>query len=487
MIELEVRPERSGYASHEEVAVIVRIVNNQNVAIEIPDPNLTASPQPVYSLLSPGRQTPVSFSNLSHMRGIEAQAITSDPKDAKLMTIERGESWSGVFALDSFVDLSAPGSYRLSAKLDWLDVKAESKEVDFQIRPVQISSIHIGLGVRPFEHAEGEGAFIQGDDNSGQLYAFTFQEVRPSIGEAIVRQPIHRLELGAGATDVAVPWRNSPFFDEMLRWIVWREGSTIKALSSASDTPVVCAFPAKSCYIVRPPLKSTDGPLDVLVVSPDQNELSLIRFNAKLGDENDQGFVAWKAALPSHPVGIVAALAPDGSRHVALTARSDSGFSVFHSRFSSEGSIGSFRSIRVEKAQPLETAAPSLFVDSQGNAHVGVLAFTDDKGESCVLAEAFFPTGDKSPRYPGIVDLGVLPERPLGGAVLYVDKDGAVGRREVVVELSQHRLLKLDETGELVPVSNPGVPTTPILLAPGKNTTYVLYTDANRGFYLEPL
>ncbi len=57
----------------------------------------------------------------------------------------------------------------------------------------------------------------------------------------------------------------------------------------------------------------------------------------------------------------------------------------------------------------------------------------------------------------------------------------------MVVAFEGDRILKLGASGELVPVSVPGTPTDPVLLAPGKKVTYILYIDQARGLYLEPL
>ncbi len=47
-------------------------------------------------------------------------------------------------------------------------------------------------------------------------------------------------------------------------------------------------------------------------------------------------------------------------------------------------------------------------------------------------------------------------------------------------------LLKMKD-GKLGPVSVAGRPTNPILLAPGKNVSYIIYFDPERGLSIQPL
>ena len=71
----------------------------------------------------------------------------------------------------------------------------------------------------------------------------------------------------------------------------------------------------------------------------------------------------------------------------------------------------------------------------------------------------------------------------MGGALLYVDdKSGSIVRREVVLLLDTGKLVRLTD-GVLREVSVQGVPTIPLLLAPGRDFTYMLYADKVRGPY----
>ena len=482
MIEYEVSPARSEYVSGEEVQITVRIANRRAVPIEVPDPEMRASVQPVHRLTGPARAEGVAFTNCRVLPDGSAQAAAGQ----KLIAIQPGATWTGQFSLNSLTDVSTPGEYRLTSKLEWEDVQAESKESNFRVEPLRLSSVHIGLGTRPLEAAEGGGAFIQRGDGSSQIYSFTFKEMRPAIGEAQVDTPIRRFAAGANATDIAVPWRRAPFFNEMLKWIVWREGRSVKALSDAAERPVSLDLPADLARLVLPPLKATDGPVEVLAVSRDGTRLFLAEFTGQMGEEGSAKLV-WSGALPERPAGITAALASDAAgsyRHVAFVAERPQGFEIFHGQYKPGGPPPSFRSVRIGTGRLLPGAEPALFVEPDGRARVGVLALAAGDKPAAELVEAVF--GEGAVEEPRPVRLGELPGKPTGGALLYADKQGALTRRDAVIAVEGNRLLKMDADRKLIPVT-PGTPTNPILLAPGKQTSYILCIDPARGLYMEAL
>jgi hypothetical protein len=55
-----------------------------------------------------------------------------------------------------------------------------------------------------------------------------------------------------------------------------------------------------------------------------------------------------------------------------------------------------------------------------------------------------------------------------------------------VIEAEPDKLFKLGEPMKLIPIA-PGPPAKRILLAPGKQTTYIICFDSARGLYIEAL
>jgi len=143
----------------------------------------------------------------------------------------------------------------------------------------------------------------------------------------------------------------------------------------------------------------------------------------------------------------------------------------------------------VPQRRLLGQTPPALFVDKEGQAHVGILAFA--KPAEDVLGSwieiRFDPNGQPIGQ-PQETALGPVPTKPLAGAWMFVDdKQGNVSRREAVLELADQRILKMSQQGRLVPAHIQASPARPLQLAPGRDVSYLLYLDPRHGLYLEPL
>jgi hypothetical protein len=482
MIEYQVSPTRSDYVSGEEVEITIRIVNRRTVPVEVPDPSMRVNVQPAHRLTGPPWPDGISLTSAQ----VLPEGAVPVAMGQKLVSIQPGATWTRKLSLSPVVDLTTPGQYTLTSKLEWEDVQAQSEQSTFRVAPMQLTSIHLGLGTRPMESAEGEGAFIQHGDSASQIYAFTFREMRPSIGEAEVQTPIHRFAAGPNASDIAVPWRKAPFFNEFIRWLVWREGRSVKALANNSRQPVSFDLPTDLGRLVLPPLKATGGPVEVMAVSKDGARLFLSEFTAEPAKPG-VAKLEWNAGLPAAPIGITAALSADsesGPRHIAFVAENGKGFEIFHGEYKPGGPAPVFRSVRIPAGHPIPGSEPALFVEPGGRARVGVLAYAEGEKPVAMFVEAVF-TGDTPAEYrPN--RLGELPAKPTGGALLYVDKPGAPPQRAGVISVAGDHLFKLDANLKLVPVT-PGVPAHPLLLAPGKQTNYIMCIDPARGLYIEAL
>lgn len=479
MVEYEVRPEASEYVAGEDVTLRVRVANHSQAPIQIPDPEMLASMQPVHSLTGPKWQDGIRFTNT---RRLEPESSTSESADAPLITIEPGQQWEGTFAPNQFLGEVPDGEYRLASQLVFRNVSAQSQPNAFRVRALRPGSIQLGLGVRPLEAGEGEGAFI----DSGALYAFTFKEMRPGIGEAVVNAPIRRATVSANARDVSVPWRNAPFFNELLRWVVWREGRQVKALSSTMTEPLSVSLPADASRLVQPTLKVTGQPVEALALSTDERTLHLVTLGADVGKEAS-GAVAWSAPLPVKPGPITAALGPEpgNQRHIVFAVNRDGGIDLFHARYTPTGRPESFQNVHIANATVLDGSTIGLFADGSGVATVGAVTCAGEDRRACALVEATF-AADGKPGTPRVTALGTVPATPQKTAVLYAEKNGALDWRSAVVQLQGGQILKM-EGATLVPLSSQGTPTSPILLAPGKQATYILYIESAGRAHLEAM
>jgi hypothetical protein len=486
MIEYQVSPARDNYAFGEDIDIRIDITNKGREPIAVPDPSIAANTQPTFWISGPGFAAEVAFTG---SRRLSAAEVAAASPAQKLLTIAPGASWANIFALNRIVKLQVPGEYRLRSQLAFQQGTAISKERTFHLGPLEISSIHLGLGERLLESGEGEGAFIRRGGSGGSLFTFVFREMLPSIGEATIEKAISRCPVSADATDIGVPWRNTAFFDEMLRWVVWREGRGVKALSSVMRTPISLDLPAEPAYLVRPPLKTNGGPVEVLAVSKDRGSVQLASFSGQPG-EAPQAKLAWTAKLPGGAMQTVAALGPQSSgseRHFALVCPREHGFEVFHAIWKEGGALGEFRSVRVETGRPLSGSAPAMFIAGNGSVHVSVVGVTGGDDRSGIVAEAIFPPGARRAEPMRAVAFERLPARLTKAAILYVGHQGTLGRRDVVLALENGQILKLDGAGQPVPTSSQGTTTTPILLAPGKSVTYAFFIDRIKGLYVDSI
>lgn len=488
MISYEASSDKQDYIAGEQIRLLMRVENQGPETAELPDPQHPASDQPTIGLIGPGFPQGKLFSNLTALK-VASGDESFVPPPAATVRIEPGQSWQGFSTLTRMAQVREPGEYRMRSSLAFQGQRKASEEKRFQVHAVDPSSIHLGLGSRPYKSASGEAVFIQKSQNSASVYVTRFNEDRPDIAEMSTNAPIHRATVSAGATDAVSPWRNDSFFGELLQWIVWREGRSIKSLSTVMSTPLSVELPAEPAYLVYPPLKTTGGPVEVLAVSPASDAVTLVEFSSSPVGENPSAKALWTERLPGTPAGITAALAPisqQSARHLALTVEKPLGFTVFHSRYNGSGRLEPFRQVAVETGRLLPAVPPALFVDGSGRVKVAVLTVSAENAHSCNLVEIEFgPSGDPVGN-PRALNLA-LPGPPSAATILYSQNEGEPLRRDLVVAVQGHGLVHLDHTGHMIPVSVQGTPTSPILLAPGKEVTYVLYLDPKRGLYFEAL
>ena len=485
MTMFEAVPEQETYAPEEEIRLRLRIVNGTSAAIDLDEPTVRGT-QPVFSVRG------IEFEKVFTTDSLLKNPFEQKPAPPPRLHVGAGNTWEGTVALRG-LSIQAPGEYEVTARLTHSAGESASEPRSFRIAPVVPSVVDLGFGlVRPEGKPEGEIALFHPSAGGTLLYTAPYIEARPDIGAVSFEAPMLReVQIAAGARDVGVARKNAPFNGEIRRWVTWREGARVHALSSA-DEGLAVTLPAEPRLLVRPPLKEPQGPLDVLALSASGKELQLARF------AGGAGRLAWVAPLPAVAESAVAALGPQdkGSpRHFAFASHTQEGISIFHSRYLRDGALEDFKSVRFEPRRPpghdrppprlLAQSTPDLYVDGKDGAWAGFLA-TD--GHELWWLEAHF--ADRVFRPDSEIQatrLGPLDERPLGGALLYVDdRKGSIARREAVLLLHTGKLLRL-KRGILQIAAVRGQVTTPIVLAPGRDATYILCAEPGRGIHLERL
>ncbi|MDI6804345.1 MAG: hypothetical protein QME58_10950 [Bacteroidota bacterium] len=488
MITLNVFPERDKYIVNEEIQLTIQITNNTPTTIVIPDPTKIYSQLPEYTITGPDYPSGKTFSlfSLSQEKG----NVNENLSDPPTISIEPGATWEEVIPLSSLLPLTSPGEYKITSSIKSDTITAESGAYSFNISELDIKTVHLGLGTRPLEEGEGEGAFIQKSADSYSLYSFVFKETRPDIGETEIISLVNRGVVSPSANEVMAPWRNSPFFNEMIRWLIWREGKNIQALNSIILEPLSFELQEEFTYLVKPALKTTDENVEVLVVSKNEKELSLITINDSSTEPGKSGEIKWKIPFPDKPTEISCALSPsslNNKRHIAFVVQRVDGIEIFYTHYNQGTSPEQFQSVRLENSKMLINAPLAMFVDVEGKVLISVIVVMDEKSHTCALAEAEIGSDGKPIGNIKLRNIGSLPDFLTGGTILYAEKNGILERRDIVIVTENQGLYWSNADGLLRPISVAGIPTKPILLCPGKDVSYILYHDPKRGLYFEPL
>lgn len=474
MIAYEIEPTQPDYLLQEDIDLTLRISNRDSRPVEVPDPSRAANSQPVFGIIGPPYPQGLVFSNWS-------VASPGEPAPPVVeMTIAPGATWEGQVSLSAMVNVAAAGDYRVSSALAFQGGNVRAPERSFRVSQPDPISVHIGQGVRPFDVAQGQIVFLQREAKSTAVYSIRFDESDPSNSEIELQPVLRRSTAAANATDISSPWRNTPFFDEMLQWIVWREGRSLKALNDAETKPVSFDLPIEPAYLVRPPLKTNGGPVEVTAVSADRRKLLMVSIPSQLPSKPN---LAWQVDLPAAPDSIAAALGPRDQgnlRHLAFSVRHAKGFDVYHATYREGTAPGPFESVRVDSGRLRENVPVALAVTGDGAAHVAFLS-AGDRPEESALVEVVF---GKTPGTPLLTPLPVLEKEPADGAIFYVERGGEIIRRDVVLS-NGSEAWSLGKSGGFVKVK-PRPFLKPLALAAGKDLTYLLYCERSQGFQFQP-
>jgi hypothetical protein len=488
MITLNVFPERDKYIVTEEIQLTIQITNNSSAEIVLPDPTKIFSQQPEYTITGPDYSSGKTFSlfSLSQERGNVSENLSNVPTIA----IESGSTWEDVVLLTSLLPLTSPGEYTITSSIKFDTISAESPSTNLKISELDVQAIHLGLGTRPLEEGEGECVFIQKSNDANYLYSFVFKETRPDIAETEIISFVNRGAVSMNATEVMAPWRDSPYFNEMIRWLIWRDGKNIHALNSIILEPLSFELEEEPAYLVKPSLKVTGEAAEILAVSKDEKNISLIRIKEDVNEPGKSGELVWKFALPDKPTEISCALSlPNlqNKRHIAFVVHRANEIEIYYTHYTRGNSPAQFQSARLENAKMLVNSHLAVFVDDEGKVFISVIVVTDEKLHTVALAEAEIGSNGKPIGSIKLKSIGSLPDFLTGGSVFYTERNGKLERRDIVIATESHGLYWSNADGVLRPVSVDGIPTKPILLCPGKDVSYILYHDPKRGLYFESL
>ncbi len=274
---------------------------------------------------------------------------------------------------------------------------------------------------------------------------------------------------------------NTPFFDELRNWIVWREGRDIVTLANTLEQPRI-ALPFEIGSLVLPPLKTAGGPVEVLFLAPERNGIGLVSF-----PHGGAPALAWRMRLLAVAGAITAALglaAAGSERHVAMATETPAGeVAVFATRFGADQPPAAMATAAAAGFRLVPEAAPGLFAGPAGEVLFAVLV---QRPGSLALLEARFPAVAGAPPAIALRELGPLAAPPVGGSVLCSpNSGGGLARLDAVILLRDGTLLRMPGAGPAGPVVLTDAPALPLRLAPGLEGPYLLLTSPQQGLYFE--
>ncbi len=413
------------------------------------------------------------------------------PTGIKTLTLAPGDTWRGNFSLGDLVELGRFGEYKLDARIEWEGRTMEAERFTFTIEGTRMRGLHIGLGERPFDDGQGQGAFLQAGEGVKTLFSFDFSEEDPGLGEMHVEQPIRRLTLSSGVSDVLVPWRDAPFFSEMLQWILWRNGNRVEAVSSMMSEPVGVDLPFEAASLVRPALKPSNQSVEVIALSKSGKALAVVQIGDGRTEAPGQPGILFTTTLPEPPDQAVAALAPasaGGKRHLALVFGTKGGVDLHTASYAPGAGPGDFVVQTIPGARLIDGAPPAMLVHGDGSSRVGLFAM-QPSGEIQFIKVRLTPDGTPAGR-PVIQSLPPPKSPIIEASLLYAAEQGVLERRLAALRSQDGTLLRLHAPNNgdwrLEPFVTSGPVTSPMAIVPGKSGGYIIIASPDEGIGMEP-
>ncbi|MFY0579078.1 hypothetical protein ACN28S_36720 [Cystobacter fuscus] len=260
----------------EELTLQVTLVNEGPTAVELPDPFHSNNWQPVYHLTGPTQAEQATFTFRSAVS--PDKRLVPEGAAPALTRLEAGGRLESEVPLHDWARLSKPGTYQLTASLDWQGLSARSEPIDFTLAPLSVGTAALGLEETASSTGQVWVHWIHREGETGHLYETMFVESRPDLGEV---EPHSVSDVGAVGPPTVQPlsaWTNTDRMELLGVWRAWSDGATVFALPSQTPARQQLRLDAPPALIVRPALMPSTGELDMFVIPPGKNEVTLARF-----------------------------------------------------------------------------------------------------------------------------------------------------------------------------------------------------------------
>jgi hypothetical protein len=407
------------------------------------------------------------------------QGYAPPPGEPERLTLDTGKGWDGTVTINADNAQVTPGEWALSLLLTVDGVVQESPSCKVRVAGWSIVAADAGFGVPALGRQNGDTLLLQGEGGARILYRMPWQEEDSDRTGHGGEEPIPLITVDPEAADPLVPVRDGAFFGDPARWLLWREGATVRAFGTAGE-PQTLVLPEPPATLLRPALQRTGGDILLLALSADRRRLDRLIFSR---DASTLPLVADGLALPVAVSAGTAAFAKDGDVLVGLSGATSEGTALL---LIDRGGAGTPRVVVLAAATPIPDAAPALLVNPDGSVVIGALVSTE---AGIAVAEARFPA---DPFAMAVVARPLGQQSgapPISGAMLYsaarvgAEADGAGGDSSngpsvhIVVRLADGTLLRLDPDGTLNPTTYEAPPVVPLILVPASHGALLLCCD----------
>jgi hypothetical protein len=352
--------------------------NNGSAAVTVPNPFDNRNWQPVFQVKGPSYPRGFAFT----LRTIATDDKRLEPTGLQpaMVTIQAGQTISSDLPFHSYLKLSEPGEYEITARYHWGGGDATAPSARFRIRPLSIVAASLAADIGGGGGTPFSALVLQDGGGSKTLYEEFFVEDRPDLGEIFTDSLLPQREIGPAAARVYSPWANFDRSGVPYNWQVWTEGGRLFAEAVLAAEPQ--SYDIGDAAVLRPPLMGTKGDLEVFALANGGSELQWIHFSAPdmHGVESRPPLLEWRAPLTPAAQSGRCTLAPPnsgGSWHVVLAAQSGSSVSLHYVNSAMASGKGAPVTLEIPQAHLLPANEPAVQAIDASDVEVAVLVQRD--------------------------------------------------------------------------------------------------------------
>lgn len=471
------------YVLGEDILVTATLINDGSSDINIPDFKEISSTDFYFELKD-------SKNNNSTFNFYEPVDLQEKIAANKYVTLASGLRYWGGANITRVANIEEEGHYNLVAIINIDGRTYTSKSLEFYIVKSNMKLLSLATGLLTNKVvSNGELAFVQQDAQGQKIYTAQFNESH-HVGEVDIAPPFFLYEETSEIKQIWVPENNATQLGEMSRWYVWHNAHTVSAFLDSEAKALTWQAPEAIGSIAHAPYKVTGGPLEILVVSEDQNTLWLLHAEGGIGQSQNTLSLKWtKKINPGFSIALSSMSALDGSqtklikRHLVLIYESIESYSIHTATFD-EQDLYQFIQHKVDQ-KLIRQVIPSVKTNEKGDLVIAALAEEQEEKINIIESQLsidnqkIFSNGQVINKLQAVKDIQQ-------GRLLYSKQGAQTNRLDLVVQRENGELIKrVGNTMESVSVS--GDLMGSIELFSASNTTYIMYHDETDGFYFEEI